>query len=420
MFWANGGAPSVAPPFHSTRYNVRVLFDPAGHERLTDQPWSESRARAAIAAIVADAQDAFDADALWPAHPSDEEEGTLPAVTSLYLGASGVIWALDELERTGAADLRRSWAATAAGLHERYLAAPDFGEYTGGAVPSLWMGEAGILLVAHRLAPAGWQEERLLACVLANASNPSWELMWGSPGTMLAAGVMHERTGAEHWAQAWRESADRLWQEWRDPLWQQDLYGRAVHCLGPAHGFAGNVLALARGCLLGDARRAELETRTVAAVLEYAQRDRDLAQWPAALEPPARAPGAVRTQWCHGAPGIVASLAPIAPREASFTDVLVAGGELTWRAGPLAKGPGLCHGTAGNGYAFLKLFARTRDEVWLERARAFAMHAAEQVERMHSVHGRGRYTLWTGDPGTALFLSSCLTATAAVPTLDGC
>jgi hypothetical protein len=33
-----------------------------------------------------------------------------------------------------------------------------------------------------------------------------------------------------------------------------------------------------------------------------------------------------------------------------------AGGELTWRAGPLAKGANLCHGTAGNGYAFLALF----------------------------------------------------------------
>jgi hypothetical protein len=26
---------------------------------------------------------------------------------------------------------------------------------------------------------------------------------------------------------------------------------------------------------------------------------------------------------------------------------------VTWRAGPLTKGAGLCHGTGGNGYAFL-------------------------------------------------------------------
>ena len=49
------------------------------------------------------------------------------------------------------------------------------------------MGESGILLVAHSLSPARWQEERLLACVESNAANPTRELMWGAPGTMLAA-----------------------------------------------------------------------------------------------------------------------------------------------------------------------------------------------------------------------------------------
>jgi lantibiotic modifying enzyme len=125
-----------------------------------------------------------------------------------------------------------------------------------------------------------------------------------------------------------------------------------------------------------------------------------------------------RTQWCHGAPGIVASLATLAPADDSLTELLVAGGELTWRAGPLRKGAGLCHGTAGNGYALLKLFAHTGDELWLHRARSFAMHAIEQVERATAEHGRGRHTLWTGDPGTALYLASCLEADAAFPTLD--
>ena len=226
---------------------------------------------------------------------------------------------------------------------------------------------------------------------------------------------MHERTSAERWAEAWRESADRLWQEWRDELWVQNLYGRAVQVLGPVHGFVGNVYALARGELLDENRRAELERRALATVAKYAQRADGFAQWPPSLEP-----GKIRTQWCHGAPGIVASLASIAPRDQQLTELLLAGGELTWRAGPLVKGPGLCHGTAGNGYAFLKLFERTGNELWLDRAHAFAMHAAEQVERMRSTYGRGRYTLWTGDLGTALYLRSCIEADAAMPTLDRC
>ena len=152
-------------------------------------------------------------------------------------------------------------------------------------VPSLWMGEAGILLVAHTLSPAAWQEMRLLEAVRANVENPTWELMWGSPGTMLAAQVMYERTGGEQWLDAWNASADRLWEEWRDDLWCQDLYGSRLHVLGPAHGFAGNVLVLSRGDLLDPARRAELERRTVAALAKYAVRGDGFAQWPPTLEP---------------------------------------------------------------------------------------------------------------------------------------
>jgi Lanthionine synthetase C-like protein len=384
-----------------------VLFDPASHEPLVKTPWSESRARAAIGAIVADAESTFDEQELWPAHPLDEEVAPAEAL-ALYIGASGVIWALDELERRGAVELRRNWAPTAVALHGRYV-----GGSLGDPTPSLFGGESGILLVAHRLAPSSLQEERLLACIRANVANPFWELMWGSPGTMLAAQVMHERTGAEPWAEAWRESADRLWEEWRDELWVQNLYGKVVRVLGPAHGFVGNIFALARGGLLDEEKRTELDRRAVAVAARHAQREDGLAQWPPSLEP-----GGIRTQWCHGAPGIVASLAGIARRDEQLTELLVAGGELTWRAGPLTKGPGLCHGTAGNGYAFLKLFERTGNELWLDRARAFAMHAAAQVERARSAYGRGRYALWTGDLGTALYLRSCISAEAAMPTLD--
>ena len=80
----------------------------------------------------------------------------------------------------------------------------------------------------------------------------------------------------------------------------------------------------------------------------------------------------------------------------------------------MEKGPGICHGTAGNGYAFLKTFERTGDEEWLLRARRFAMHALEQVER----RGRGRYSLWTGDLGVALFAADCLEARTEYPVLE--
>ena len=79
--------------------------------------------------------------------------------------------------------------------------------------------------------------------------------------------------------------------------------------------------------------------------------------------------------------------------------MLVKAGITVWNAGPLTKGPGLCHGTAGNGYALLSLYRRTGDQIWLERARSFAMYAIAQWERARAQYRRGRYTLWTGDPG---------------------
>jgi hypothetical protein len=125
--------------------------------------------------------------------------------------------------------------------------------------------------------------------------------------------------------------------------------------------------------------------------------------------------GEIRLQWCHGGAGVVASAAPYLDEE-----LLLAGAELVWKAGPqsMEKGPGICHGTAGNGYALLKTFGRTADEKWLERARRFAVHALDQVERWRAERGRGRYSLWAGDVGAALFASDCLEARTAVPIVD--
>lgn len=91
---------------------------------------------------------------------------------------------------------------------------------------------------------------------------------------------------------------------------------------------------------------------------------------------------------------------------------------MIWAAGPLAKGAGICHGTAGNGYAFLKLFRRTGDASWLDRARCFAMTAIAQTREARVHFGRGRYTLWTGDIGLAIYLWDCLTAKPLFPTVD--
>ena len=249
------------------------------------------------------------------------------------------------------------------------------------------MGETGIRLVLQRLAPSQANLERLSELIAANERDERCELMWGSPGTILAGRELGlDVTASIQWLQGQRDA---------DGLWTQHLYGHSGRCLGPAHGFAGCALAL------GDDAAGVSET-----LQPFAVEEDGLVNWlPYAgmTQLDAHRDGQIRMQWCHGAPGIVATLGDMLDEE-----LAVAGAELTWRAGPLRKGASLCHGTAGNGYAFLALLARTGDERWLARARAFAMHAAAQVEHSRSEYGRGRQTLWTGDLGTALYLADCV------------
>lgn len=384
-----------------------MLFDPLVHDWLIEDSWDAERVRAAIREIVDDADGSFDDG--WPTHHQDivDESDETRRFRTVYAGGAGVVQALDSLQRRGLVELRRDYVAY---LERRYE--PDFPDAD--HERSLWMGETGIRLVLHRLSPSRENADRLVELIAGNAEDERREVMWGSPGTMLAAAAMHELTGEAKWLDLWRESAAWLRAEW-DPqtgLWTQQLDGLVEQFMGPAHGFAGCVLALSWE------DDDEVHRRVAETTARYAVEEDGLANWlPASSMESLRGnrDGSIRLQWCHGAPGVVASLARCAPADDEHGRLLRAGGELTWRAGPLSKGSNLCHGTAGNGYAFLALFERTGDELWLERARAFAMHSVAQVARARREHGRGRHTLWTGDPGTALYLADCLAGGGTVP-----
>jgi lantibiotic modifying enzyme len=391
-----------------------VLFDPRVHEPLTDVAWNEHAVRGAIRDIARDADDALRAEDWWPWHPLDSDGETPDAVHGTYLGAAGVLLALQRLAEAGLHEPGHDYARLATNALESYRRRPEFG----GPVPSTWMGESGIALVAWLLAPTDALADRLAELAVVDPDRDTLELMWGSPGLLLVADAMLERTGDARWATAWRSIAEHLLDRWgtgEPRLWTPPLYGDAVVYLGPAHGFAGIIAALARRPeLLAPERLAPDATATLAAT---AVREGDLANWAPALGHPLEDPRGTRTQWCHGAPGMVASLAGL-PGEDELDALLLAGGELTYAAGPLRKGANLCHGTAGNGFALLKLFGRTGDQRWLERARRFATHAAAQVGAAREDHGRGRYSLWTGDLGTALYLQACLEGTSDLPTID--
>lgn len=401
-------------------YVPPMLYDPARHEPLRDLPWDESRARAAIHEVADDAQRILGSGITWPWHPRDETNAAEPPHKSLYLGSAGVLWALWYLARAGAAKLHVDPTDLIERIHREYLRQPD----TNTVVPSYFLGEVGILLVHFRLTGSPRAAERLRDGIRENIPNPVNEALWAAPGTMVGALHMHEWTNEEQWVDLFLENVEQLWRTWlpgeHGHLWTQDLYGEICQLLGAGHGFAGNAYPLLRGAaLLSTERREMLYARCVETLRRTAIFDGDGVNWPPGVGDARKGRTEILVQWCHGAPGIVTALNDF-PRGLSpeMDAMLLQAGELTWRAGPLSKGFGICHGTAGNGYAFLKLHRRTGDRVWLDRARCFAMHSIAQAEKMRDEYARRRYSLWTGDPGLAVYLWHCVRGEAGLPSLD--
>jgi lantibiotic modifying enzyme len=388
-----------------------MLYRPDDFAPVTDERWDEGRVRAAIARIVAGTDEGYRRQRLWPA-PTDSPVAHGRPEPSLYAGAPGVVWALDALQRRGHAasglDLPEVAVAALEAWRESPVVFPDMD------LPeresALLAGEAGVLLVAWSLTERADLADDLYARVRANVhADELDELMWGTPGTLLIARELLERTGEERWRDACRESAEALLER-RDAegLWTQRRF-KETRYLGPVHGLVGNVHAL-RTTL--DRERAEqLEAETNEVLSRQAVREDGLANWPAwaggGLQH--QRTGEIRVQWCHGAPGIVSTTAPYLDEE-----LVLAGAELTWQAGAHReeKGAGICHGTAGNGYALLAAFERTGDELWLDRARRFALQALAQAARETPV-----YSLWIGPIGPAVFASDCLDARCRYPLL---
>src|SRR6266516_6959567 len=197
-----------------------MLFQPEAHEALADEPWSAESVRTAIASIVADAESAFDDG--WPMHPQDEDDDTSAAqLRTVYLGGAGVVDALYRLARRGFVELRRDYVPY---LERSLEALPDFPDQD--AERSLWMGETGIRLVLQRLAPSQANLERLSELIAANERDERCELMWGSPGTILAGRELGlDVTASIEGLHSRRDT---------EGLWTQQLAGHSRRFLGPA------------------------------------------------------------------------------------------------------------------------------------------------------------------------------------------
>ena len=406
-----------------------ALFESARHETLIDTAWDEARAQGAIARIVAGTNAAFSDDGLWPIHPFDVSPERPPdCLKMLYNGAAGTIWALHRLDTQGFAPLTRDYLPAVRSLAARHRADIEehagVRDYVGTQQGAYLFGETGLHLLEWKLAPSAEVADKLHAAIESRIGDVRG-LVWGGAGAMLAALFLHEQTGDARWRDLFARHADALWEQWtlepefRCHLWTSDLYGTVEKRLGALHGYLANVAPLLRGiALLPAGRQLALQHRiddwlTVCSVPDGAQRN-----WPNNAEALKRSePPRLFVQHCNGPPGVINVLSDLRQGTA-LDEILSAAGELIWQAGPLTKLPSLCHGTPGNGFAFLKLHARTGDAKWLDRARCFAMHAIAQSEAALARYGQRKFSLWTGDLGLALYLAACVRSDAEFPTLD--
>ncbi|XP_008186949.1 lanC-like protein 3 homolog isoform X2 [Acyrthosiphon pisum] len=111
--------------------------------------------------------------------------------------------------------------------------------------------------------------------------------------------------------------------------------------------------------------------------------------------------------WCHGAPGVIYLLAKayLVFKEPSYLECCLKCGDLVWTKGLLKKGPGLCHGIAGNGYVFLLLYRLTGDKKHLNRAVQFGKFIFTDECIQGSRRPDNLYSLYEGLAGTVCYLS---------------
>jgi hypothetical protein len=397
------------------------LYEPARHTHLISLSWDPEFVRSRIVSLVEGVVSKQGLDGLWPTGLEGFE-------SSLYEGAAGIRWGVQQLSKRGFVDgLDRLPRPEVKADYSNWMG--DDGMFLEHKVPrsySFYLGLTGPLL--QHWVETGDRDalETLDQRIGENLSHPWMENLWGAPSTMIAASHLFEQTGDERFAEHLRVGADYLWERLETvealncKLWNINLYGQSSYLMGAGHGFVGNVFPVLKSqSCFSEAVNSAWKEMIFDTVLKTAMRQDGLTNWAPRASLIQAEDDKILVQQCHGAPGFVISLGSLMGCGNDEFDVLMKeAGELIWRAGPLSKYPELCHGTPGNGYAFLKLFEKTGDELWLSRARDFANFSYKQREEMIRGGKPQQLSLWDGDMGLAMFMADCLDANAAFPTLD--
>jgi lantibiotic modifying enzyme len=173
---------------------------------------------------------------------------------------------------------------------------------------------------------------------------------------------------------------------WTNPEWlipkTRERYPRGYHDLGLAHGVPGVIALLGRACAAGVAEERARPLLNGAVRWLMAQR---MTQGPAAFSSfvgPDIPPAPARLAWCYGDLGAAAALLGAARcvgeadwEHAALVIARRAAGRPTEQSGVVDAG--LCHGAAGVGHLFNRLFQATGEDdfaeasrFWLERTLA--------------------------------------------------
>jgi hypothetical protein len=346
---------------------VDVLFDPACQEPLRAGAWDPERALALIDRIVGDAEAHFSPRTWWPLHPRDIEPGEPTDVpsTTLYFGAAGVVWALDRLRPTVAA--QTSLDALLADHHE-WLRAFGYADETAAYL----IGDTPIELMAFRREPTAARADRLAELIAGNREHPARELLDAGPArqplhvSRRRPRLRGHRVGPDSWTRA--AGRRRLGR-----VAGRDRGDGEPH--GHARGRPGELASLA-------ARRREPDDRAVL-------------------------PRRAGLRRLPGRP---------AGQRARRTAARGRRDDLGGR--PAGQGPRAVPRHRRQRLRLPPAPPAHRRRGVARAARAFAMHGIGQVEEACDRYGHLRFSLWTGDLGFALYLRDCVDAGAGFPTLD--
>ncbi|CAH8513382.1 unnamed protein product [Schistosoma mattheei] len=179
--------------------------------------------------------------------------------------------------------------------------------------------------------------------------------------------------------------------------------------LGGAHGFAGILTTLLKVYRLfpGSISSHSLNQLILPTVDWMSQLQIISGNWPSSLGDSLNRD--VLVHWCHGATGVIPLMlsAHKITGENKYLKCALDGGEAVWTRGLLHKGCGLCHGSAGSGFALLEIYQTTQDPKYLYRAIKFAEWCTDCFKNATRVADRP-YSLMEGLAGTLYFLVGIL------------